>query len=150
MLCVLRHAGDAWGSSRQGYATATGCVFADLYEAQDAKQPGAVTSLPTQQVACRLHEPGVARGAARLQGRAHPAAQAILPQLGSCPNTAALAREDEVTERATFLAAASSAAPAVHHSSGRVHLHCMSQGWVHVTWASAAALVACEGLHPLP
>ena len=42
---------------------------------------------------------------------AHPAAQAMRPQFGSCPYTAAFTRLLPAMERATALAAVSSAAP---------------------------------------
>ena len=46
-----------------------------------------------------------------VDGGAHPAAQAILPQLGSCPKMADLTKEEATTDLAIFLAAALSCAP---------------------------------------
>ena len=48
---------------------------------------------------------------AKLPKSAYPAAQAILPQFGSCPKMADLTREEDTTAFATFLAASLSAAP---------------------------------------
>lgn len=45
--------------------------------------------------------------------RPHPAAQAILPQLGSCPNMADFTSDEDTTALDTFLAASLSAAPLV-------------------------------------
>ena len=58
----------------------------------------------------------------------HPAAQAMRPQFGSCPKTAALVSEDCVTERAIRLAPASSVAP-VHHK--RTHMSKTSSDPLH-------------------
>ena len=46
-----------------------------------------------------------------VDGGAYPAAQAILPQFGSCPKMADLTKEEATTDLAIFLAAALSCAP---------------------------------------
>ena len=48
---------------------------------------------------------------AGLEGRTHPAAQAMRPQLGSCPKTAALTRDEAAMDLAMVSAALSSGAP---------------------------------------
>ena len=52
--------------------------------------------------------------------RAHPAAHAILPQLGSCPKMAALVKEEAAIDLAILAAALSSGAPRAVTSSRQV------------------------------